>query len=713
MEVGNALAPLPPLDQLKLTNEEKTKQHPCKIEAENPNVAKNLVKFNYLELKFVKREGTTHLAVHFDMPGTSVAHEDPAAKRQAEYQALIKSYEDKNDNKKTLSEFEKIALDSKDPPEQEEKEPPLYPETHKLKNQFSFSARATQTYLNPLRDRGMSTFPAPRKSFKFQVTQWDIFDSYLAGNSCSLHMYSRSFVIELQAQNAARDAARDSGRSFGGGKDQDTPVEEEEIEEKPRGPYFNPAMRWASKLMERLVNMNSDAVSYNNFKYWEADVKSSDKERAQFKQLWTLHPETNQRLITNRTVTAISWNPIFTDLVAVGYGTYNFDMANQAASEPGLVQIFSLKNTRHPEYSFPTDAGVMSLDFHPQHPSLLCVGLYDGTVLVHDVMHPPADATPNFASTDPKTKHTDPVWEVSWQREAPEQNLNFFSVSSDGRVTNWILNKTELVPEEVAQLKPTPTDAPLDGEVQESADDDTLVGLCGGSCFDFNPHAGYDDTFVVGTEEGGLYLYSKAVGSSFLRSFQPHFSAIYTVKWNPFHPGIFLSCGADWTVKVWEYTNSEPVMSFDLGCAVADIAWCPFSSTVFAVGSSDRLMKVYDLSVDKHSPVNAEKVGGNNIADKKCELTHLEFNPEVPIISVGLTNGQVYIYKLSGSLELFRDIRDIDRKAQVLKLDDLLIINDEQGTAVGRDIREQEILEQKEAERKKAEAEAKKALGGD
>lgn len=40
-------------------------------------------------------------------------------------------------------------------------------------------------------------------------------------------------------------------------------------------------------------------------------------------------------------------------------------------------------------------------------------------------------------------------------------------------------------------------------------------------------------------------------------------------------------------------------MSFDLGMQVVDVAWSPFSSTVFACAILDRLL-VYDLSVDKH-----------------------------------------------------------------------------------------------------------------
>ena len=35
---------------------------------------------------------------------------------------------------------------------------------------------------------------------------------------------------------------------------------------------------------------------------------------------------------------------------------------------------------------------------------------------------------------------------------------------------------------------------------------------------------------------------------------QAHHMAVYGVKWNHFHPKIFVSCSADWTVKVWDHT---------------------------------------------------------------------------------------------------------------------------------------------------------------
>jgi len=49
-------------------------------------------------------------------------------------------------------------------------------------------------------------------------------------------------------------------------------------------------------------------------------------------------------------------------------------------------------------------------------------------------------------------KHTDPVWQVRWNSDT-SKNLNFYSISSDGRVMNWILMKNKLEPEEVILLK--------------------------------------------------------------------------------------------------------------------------------------------------------------------------------------------------------------------------------------------------------------------
>jgi dynein intermediate chain 1 len=40
----------------------------------------------------------------------------------------------------------------------------------------------------------------------------------------------------------------------------------------------------------------------------------------------------------------------------------------------GVFLIYSLKNPSFPENIFQTESGVMCLDFHPNHPNLLCCG---------------------------------------------------------------------------------------------------------------------------------------------------------------------------------------------------------------------------------------------------------------------------------------------------------------------------------------------------
>lgn len=95
----------------------------------------------------------------------------------------------------------------------------------------------------------------------------------------------------------------------------------------------------------------------------------------------------------------------------------------------GLIALYSLKNTTHPEYSFSCEAGVMCLDFHPSQASLLAVGLYDGTVLVYDIRN--KHKRPIYQSTVRNKKHTDPVWQVRWNPDV-SMNYNFYSVFSDG-----------------------------------------------------------------------------------------------------------------------------------------------------------------------------------------------------------------------------------------------------------------------------------------
>ena len=69
-----------------------------------------------------------------------------------------------------------------------------------------------------------------------------------------------------------------------------------------------------------------------------------------------------------------------------------------------------MKNPSFPEFIYPTESGVMCLDIHPEHPYLVAVGFYDGSVGVYNLTK--QETKPLYQSTAKTGKHTDPVWQV-------------------------------------------------------------------------------------------------------------------------------------------------------------------------------------------------------------------------------------------------------------------------------------------------------------
>jgi WD40 repeat protein len=102
------------------------------------------------------------------------------------------------------------------------------------------------------------------------------------------------------------------------------------------------------------------------------DPASESKGRgAKLEQLFTF----KCGLTEGRTVTCMSWNKLNPDLLAVGYG--NFDFSRQG---DGLVLFWSVKNPEYPQKVYRTECSVTALAFGNHSANLLAVGLYDGTV---------------------------------------------------------------------------------------------------------------------------------------------------------------------------------------------------------------------------------------------------------------------------------------------------------------------------------------------
>ncbi|XP_053556951.1 dynein axonemal intermediate chain 1 [Bombina bombina] len=596
-----------PPDQLELTEAELKEEFTRILTANNPHAPQNIVRYNFKERAYKPISMVDQLAVHFSMDGNMLHKDSDEARRQRAKMGVIEET--------TASEMADAGTDTEkdaaspvpgDDGAEGEEIAPRHKKEGKLTNQFNFSERASQTFNNPVRERTSQTEPPPRETFSSTANQWEIYDAY---------------VEELQKQEKLKEK-------------QKAPVtkKEEESQSRRKLPITESQsddiskVSKSSKIVERMVNQNTFDDITQDFKYFE-DVSDEFRDHdGTLLPLWKFQYDKAKRLA----VTALCWNPKYKDLFAVGYGSYDF-----VKQSHGMLLLFSLKNPTFPEYMFSTDSGIMCLDLHKEHPYLVAVGFYDGNVAVYNMKA--ETPQPSFMSSAKSGKHIDPVWQVKWQKDDMDKNMNFFSVSSDGRVVSWTLVKNELIHTDIIKLS-------VKGSMGNGVEGPQLHTHGSGTSFDF--HHQIDYLFLVGTEEGKIHKCSKAYSSQFLDTFDGHNMAVDAVRWNSFHPKVFITCSSDWTVKIWEHTVKTPLFVFDLNSAVGDVAWAPYSSTVFAAVTTDGKVHVFDLSVNKYEAICQQAV----VAKKKTKLTHIEFNPVYPIIIVGDDRGHVISLKLSPNL---------------------------------------------------------------
>ena len=95
-----------------------------------------------------------------------------------------------------------------------------------------------------------------------------------------------------------------------------------------------------------------------------------------------------------------------------------------------------------------------------------------------------------------------------------------------------------------------------------------------------------------------------------------------------------------------QFLNRRPLITFDLKTEVGDVAWAPYSSTVFAAVTVDGKVHVYDLDINKYKAACVQAV----VSRRKAKLNHISFNLAHPVIIVGDSCGHIHSLKLSPNL---------------------------------------------------------------
>ncbi|XP_005210384.2 dynein axonemal intermediate chain 1 isoform X2 [Bos indicus] len=528
-------ATVKPPDQLDLTDAELKEEFTRILTANNPHAPQNIVRYSFKEGTYKLIGFVDQLAVHFTQVGNLIPKDSDEGRRQHYRDELAASSQESA--KVVISETE-ILEEEEEPKEveagsqtdvpiveasekmaEEELMTPKQPKERKLTNKFNFSERASQTFNNPLRDRECQMEPPPRTNFSATANQWEIYDAYME----ELEKQEKTKEKEKTKTPVAKKMGKMAMRKMTSMESQSDDITK---------------VTQAAKIVERMVNQNTYDDVAQDFKYYEDAADEYRDQEGTLLPLWKFQNDKAKRLA----VTALCWNPKYNDLFAVGHGSYDFMKQSR-----GMLLLYSMKNPSFPEYIFSSESGIMCLDMHVDHPYLVVVGHYDGNVAIYNLKKP--HSQPSFRSSAKSGKHTDPVWQVRWQKDDMDHNLNFFSVSSDGRIVSWTLVKSELVHTDVIKLK-------VEGSTTEGLEGLQIHTVGCGTAFDF--HREIDYLFLVGTEEGKIYKCSKSYSSQFLDTYDAHNMAVDAVSWNPYHTKVFMSCSSDWTVKIWDHTINFP-----------------------------------------------------------------------------------------------------------------------------------------------------------
>uniref|UniRef100_A0A3B3IF74 Dynein, axonemal, intermediate chain 1, paralog 2 n=1 Tax=Oryzias latipes TaxID=8090 RepID=A0A3B3IF74_ORYLA len=385
-------------------------------------------------------------------------------------------------------------------------------------------------------------------------------------------------------------------------------------------------IRESCKLMERAVVQNSLCDIAIDFKFYEDPSDEFIGHEGTLMPLWNFRYKGTKHL----TVSALCWNRRYLDMFAVGMGTE--DYFDQQCG--GMVLIYSLKNPTYPEYAYKTASGVRCVDIHPHKSYLVAAGFYDGNVAVYNLKV--EKLKPVCASSPETGKHMDPVIQLCWQKDDINNNHNFYSVSLDGQIVSWTLVKVNMHVYVFSQYL----------EVLQLY---LLLNLS------FDPLYGQILVFFF------FFQCSMTYTGHPMEVYDAHLLSVGTVKWNPFHPKVFISCSCDMTVKIWDHTVTTPISNIDLKEPVEDVAFSPHTSTVFAAVTRRGTVYFYDVSISIYEAICQQEV----VNKRKGQLTKLEFNPIHLIIIIGDGKGCIHSFKLSPNLRK----RPKNKKGQEIPID--------------------------------------------
>lgn len=162
------------------------------------------------------------------------------------------------------------------------------------------------------------------------------------------------------------------------------------------------------------------------------------------------------------------------------------------------------------------------------------------------------------------------------------------------------------------------------------------------SAFILRRHPITNDIYFVGSDEGCVYRCSVNYLHQHVDSFVAHDGPIYSFEFSPFCQKLFLTCGADWCIRIWAEGFTEPLITLSTAMAcVRNACWSPICSTIIASIVNDQIC-VWDIHRKTHVPASV------TTSTNGTRLVAADFTANGNQLVVADIEGVVYVYNLEG-----------------------------------------------------------------
>ena len=352
----------------------------------------------------------------------------------------------------------------------------------------------------------------------------------------------------------------------------------------------------------------------------ETDVNISKKTLA--KHICDLYDDQ----CNGRIVTAIDWSPIQQELFLSAFsGTEDFNQ------QSGLIQLWSLLNRKNPEYVINYQTELTSAIFYKDNPNLVIGGSVTGQIMFWDIKTGravPEQKSPLGVGND-NSSHCYPIHCLA----IVGKDNNLVSISTDGVMCEWSLNNLS---SPINRYVLSPNDI-----YEQDKDGLNEIGpLCIGACQSNN-------SFIIGCDENDIYnIKLEERRYNVIDTYRGSKGPIFCVSPHPPSPDegssfsdLFLSCGADWTTKLWSTSQSEePLLTFNQSKDyVYSAKWHPINPSIFATGDGSGYIDLWDLNRDREIPTFRY--------DLKTAVNKLAWSHDGKKLAAGDVNGHIAIFQ--------------------------------------------------------------------